>query len=151
MKRTTLCFVFRDDFLLMIEKKRGQGAGKWNVPGGKLVPGETAAEAAIRETFEETGIKPSAVERVGQLEFHFPSGNSWDNSCEVFICREFSGSLVAENEECSAHWVRVSEIPFDRLWDSDRLWLPLVLSGERFHRAYWFDGEDKVIEEKILG
>lgn len=150
MKRTTLCFVFDGDLLLMILKKRGQGAGKWNVPGGKFAPGETAEAAAIRECVEETGIVPSNLEHRGTLEFFFPAGGSWDNTCEVFVSRKFSGSLIAESEECSAHWIPVKEIPLEKMWSSDRVWLPVLLSGRKFHRAYRFDQHDQVIEEKVL-
>lgn len=31
-------------------------AGKWEFPGGKIEPGESPAEAAVRETLEETGL-----------------------------------------------------------------------------------------------
>ena len=47
----TLVFVFRDDEVLLINKKRGLGKGKVNGPGGKVDPGETrnvARENPIR-------------------------------------------------------------------------------------------------------
>ena len=50
----TLVFVFRGDEVLLINKKRGLGKGKVNGPGGKVDPGETALQAAIRE-LEEKG------------------------------------------------------------------------------------------------
>ena len=40
----------------------GLGAGKINAPGGKLEAGETALAAAIRETQEEIGVTPLALE-----------------------------------------------------------------------------------------
>jgi 8-oxo-dGTP diphosphatase len=45
----TLLFIIEGDRILLIEKKRGLGSGKVNAPGGRLEPGETAFEAAIRE------------------------------------------------------------------------------------------------------
>ena len=40
----TIMFVIKDGQILLIEKKRGLGAGKINGPGGKIDPGETALE-----------------------------------------------------------------------------------------------------------
>lgn len=134
----------------MIHKKKGQGAGKMNVPGGKLLPGENEGLAAVRECIEETGLTPLNVELAGKLEFYFPQGNSWDNLCTVFRARGFTGSLIAETEECSSEWIPVDKIPFDQMWDSDRLWAPLLFKGAFFHRIYTFDEHDKVTEEKVL-
>jgi 8-oxo-dGTP diphosphatase len=151
LQRTVLCFVLdrEKNALLMIEKKRGQGAGKMNVPGGKIQPGEEEEAAAIRETTEETGITPRALKPAGRLEFYFPESQSWSNTCAVFTCESFRGKLVAESEECAALWVSLAALPLDRMWSSDRLWLPLLLEGRWFHRAYVFDGEDNVREERI--
>ena len=41
----TLVFVFRDDEVLLINKKRGLGKGKVNGPGGKVDPGETPEQS----------------------------------------------------------------------------------------------------------
>jgi 8-oxo-dGTP diphosphatase len=150
VKRTVLCFVFRGDELLMIHKKRGQGAGKMNVPGGKLQHDETEQAAAERETAEETGVRPHGLRLAGRLEFYFPESDAWDNTCAVFVAEESSGTLVAETDECSALWVKRHLIPLEKMWDSDRLWLPYLLAGQPFHRAYHFDAGDKVIQERDL-
>ncbi|MGZ3658411.1 MAG: 8-oxo-dGTP diphosphatase [Bdellovibrionota bacterium] len=152
IKRTVLVFVFdrARNSLLMIHKKRGQGAGKVNVPGGKIRAGESAENAAIRETQEETGIIPAHLKEAGRLEFSFPENDNWDNTCTVFTVEAFSGEVVAENEECSAHWESLDRIPVDKMWDADRLWLPHLLRGIWFHRAYVFDRDNLVKEEKEL-
>ena len=41
--------------------------GEVSFPGGRLDPGETFVEAALREAHEEVGLQPEAVEVVGQL------------------------------------------------------------------------------------
>jgi 8-oxo-dGTP diphosphatase len=151
VKRTTLIFVFDrpGNKLLMIEKKRGQGAGKWNVPGGKIAASESAAEAAVRECIEETGIEPHSIKEAGLLEFYFPESDSWDNTCSVFTAEQFSGELTPSNDECDAHWVSLDEIPYEKMWDDDRLWVPLLMTGKRFHRVYWFDKNDHMAREEI--
>lgn len=152
VKKTTLCFVFdrESNKLLMIEKKRGQGAGKWNVPGGKIQPGEDSETAAIRETREETGIIPLKVELAGKLEFYFPESDSWCNTCEVYRSEEFTGTLQPENDECSAHWIGLANIPFAKMWNDDKLWIPLLLAGKKFHRVYHFNAKDEMKSEQIL-
>lgn len=152
VKKTTLCFVIdrAQKKLLMILKKRGQGEGKWNTPGGKIQPGESALNAAIRETQEETGITPIQAKEVGLLEFYFPESKSWDNICQVFLAEKFEGEIIPDSEECSAHWVPLDKIPYDKMWDDDRLWVPLLFAGKKFHRIYTFDAHDHMKNEKIM-
>ncbi len=42
--------------VLLIRRGRPPAAGKWHAPGGRLEPGESMREAALREVAEETGI-----------------------------------------------------------------------------------------------
>ena len=55
------CIVVRDDgHLLMVQNHRGF----WSTPGGHLDFGESPAECAARETFEETGVRVTNAEFV---------------------------------------------------------------------------------------
>lgn len=136
-----LCFVHRGDELLLIHKKTGLGAGKINAPGGRIEPGESAEAAAVRETQEETGVTPSGLELRVELSFIFTNGYSLRGS--VFFANEFTGT-PAETAEAAPFWCSRNELPFDRMWEDDREWLPRALEGERLDARFIFDGERMV-------
>jgi len=56
MKQATLCYIFRDDEILLGLKKRGFGNNKYNGFGGKVKPAENIKESAVRELKEEIDI-----------------------------------------------------------------------------------------------
>lgn len=134
----TLLFVQRDDQLLLIHKKRGLGKGKVNGPGGKIEPGETPVECAIRECHEEIGIEVRDPEIVGVHRFQFTDGYSIH--CWVYRGREFRGTPI-ETDEAIPFWAPVDDLPFDEMWEDDRLWLPLLLEGKRFDGRWVFEGD----------
>ncbi|WP_394829578.1 YbaK/EbsC family protein [Pendulispora albinea] len=138
---SALLFVVRGGQVLLIRKKRGLGAGKINAPGGRLEPGETPADAAVRETREEVGVVPSAVRERGELRFQFTDG--YKLQCFVFSADDCEGEPV-ETDEALPIWTRLNAIPYDEMWADDREWLPLMLSGRRFFACSIFDGERMV-------
>ena len=59
MKLATLCYVRSGGKTLMvhrIKKANDMHQGRWNGLGGKLEPGETPEECAVREIREESGL-----------------------------------------------------------------------------------------------
>jgi len=142
----TLVFVFRDDEILLINKKTGLGKGKVNGPGGKVEPGETPEAAAVRECHEELDIRVSKLEYCGEHRFQFLDGYSihvW-----VYRTRDFEG-IPTESREASPLWTRMDQIPFEKMWEDDKYWLPMVIRGERFQARWIFDG-DRIADHEIL-
>jgi len=146
-ERANLCFIVKDGRILLIRKKRGLGAGKINGPGGKLDPGETALDSAIRETQEEIGVTPLEIEERGALHFQFTDGYSLH--CAVFLARDFTGELI-ETAEATPLWFRLDAIPYDEMWADDRHWLPHMLAGQRFQAWFEFDGDHLLTKDVRL-
>lgn len=144
--RATLLFVVRNGRILLIRKKRGLGAGKINGPGGRLEEGELPRECAVREVEEEIGVTPTQVEERGELFFQFVDGYSihvW-----VFRAAGYQGETV-ETDEAVPLWFPLDEIPYGEMWADDRIWLPLMLDGRRFHGRFIFDG-DAMVDHHVV-
>jgi 8-oxo-dGTP diphosphatase len=146
--RATLIFVVEGQRILLIEKKRGLGAGKVNGPGGRIDPGETPLECALREIREELGVSAEGAAEHGVLRFQFKDG--YKLHCHVFRASRCVGTPI-ETDEAVPLWTPVDAIPFARMWADDALWLPLLLAGERFSGRFVFDGDRMVAHEIVRG
>ena len=119
-------------------KKRGIGEGKINGPGGKLDPGETLAECAVRETEEELGVRALGAREVGRLRFQFVDGLGID--CTVFRADAHEGD-AEETDEAVPLWTPIDALPFDEMWADDRVWMPAMFEDRRFDLWATFDGD----------
>lgn len=145
--RATLMFVVKEGEILLIRKKRGIGAGKINGPGGKIEPGETPMQCAVRETWEELGIRVSNPREMGELSFSFLCGSTPEIHGYVFMAEEFEGDPV-ETDEAIPLWMPVEEIPYDEMWADDCYWLPRMLEGRKFKARFMFEGE-KIVSGSV--
>jgi len=143
--RCVITYVEKDGNILFVEKKRGLGTGYFNAPGGHIEEDETAVEAAIRETKEETGLQIQDPEYRGTLYFDFEDGMK--EIGYVFFANGAWGTL-AECEETRPFWIKKDEIPYENMWEDDRLWLPGAMAGRKFHAYFLFDGK-KMTESEV--
>ncbi|MCL6269452.1 8-oxo-dGTP diphosphatase [Sansalvadorimonas sp. 2012CJ34-2] len=142
----TLMFIIKDGKILLIRKKRGLGAGKINGPGGKLDPGETPEQCAVREVQEELLVTPENISYHGISLFQFTDGYSIH--VYIFSATDFKGTPT-ETDEAIPLWFELDRIPYQEMWEDDGIWLPLVLKGQRFHGKYIFDGDSMVDHELV--
>ncbi|HRI71290.1 MAG TPA: NUDIX hydrolase [Polyangium sp.] len=97
-----------DKFLLVHERKHGQ---LWYIPGGRVEPGETIEEGAIRETLEEGGI---AVKLEGLLRVEHSPMPDGSARCRVFfLARPIDDTppkSIPDDESLEARWVHPKEL-----------------------------------------
>ncbi len=153
MKIATLCFLLRDDEICLALKKVRFGAGKYNGFGGKVgdkegFKDETIKEALIREGQEEFNITIKDFEKMGEVSFLFPDHPDWDQIVHVFVCTKWLNE-PKESEEMRPKWFKLTQIPYDKMWDDDKYWLPKVLEGNFTKAEFAFDNAGKVIKYKI--
>jgi len=135
----TLCYVIGNEKLLMLKKSVGLfGGGKWNGLGGKILTGESAEQACVREVYEESGLRVGDIKCHGVLGFWFGKSKEPTITCYVFSTKSFEGQL-REGQEGILRWIDFDEIPYDEMWKDDRYWLPLLLKGKDFTGEFHFN------------
>jgi 8-oxo-dGTP diphosphatase len=89
--------------LLLVRRGHEPGRGLWSLPGGRCEPGETAADAAVREVLEETGLWVEAGPIVGRVERPGPGGVVY--VIDDVACIVVGGRLTPGDDAYDARWV----------------------------------------------
>lgn len=92
----TSCAVIDENGHVLLSKRGDFGV--WNLPGGRVDPGELLHEAAVREVREETGVECEVVRLVG---LYFRAGYSRMDF--LFQAKPVGGELVQSTLETTAN------------------------------------------------
>ncbi len=117
--------------VLLVERGKPPGEGRWTVPGGRLEATETLAQGVAREVREETGMVVEVgalacvVERIGD-DHHFVILD--------YVARAIGGELAAGSDARAAKWVDEGELQQLPLTEG----LQDVLARARRVHAAWF-------------
>ncbi|GAA2151602.1 NUDIX domain-containing protein [Kitasatospora kazusensis] len=115
--------------------------GRWALIGGILDPGEEPADCAVRECFEETGVRvePEELTSVTVSPMtEYPNGDQARYLDLTFRCRLLSGQArVNDDESLEVGWFALEQLPDLDDYTRDRL--ALALSTER-GTAFNFSG-----------
>ena len=139
IKHTTLLFIIKNGKILLAEKKRGFGVGLINGIGGKIEPGETIEQGMIRETQEEIGVTPLEFNHVATINFIFDETNPTKQEItSVFTTNNYRGEII-ETEEMRPSWYHIDQIPYEKMFSADRIWLPEIIKGNKIKAQVVFD------------
>jgi mutator protein MutT len=103
----TISAVIRNGQVLLVRRANPPDAGLWGFPGGKIDHGETIEAAAVRELFEETGVRAEAgpvftavdaMDRGSAEEIHV------HYILIAVLCRWESGEPQAGDDALDAAW-----------------------------------------------
>lgn len=96
--------LIRKTDVLLIQRNRPPSEGLWTLPGGRLEPGETAEQCAIREIKEELGLEVFALRPMLKLRHG-------EFELQTFGTQAFEGEVVADPVEIRAwRWVRAHQV-----------------------------------------
>lgn len=96
----------RDGGILLTRRTINPGRGLWTFPGGFVDFGETVTDAALRETYEETGL---TVELIGLLNVYSYPGAP---VIVVYRARVTGGALTPCAENDALEWMKPAQIPW---------------------------------------
>ena len=104
--------------LLVAQRRRPpELAGLWELPGGKVAPGETEIQALARELREELGVEVDVGERLGD---DVPSGAVLLRAYQVSM----TGGELHPHDHTALRWIRGAELDELPWVPADRAWLP---------------------------
>lgn len=99
----------------VIARLNRAGRVEWCLPKGHLEGAETAAEAAVREIEEETGIRGEVVSSLGTIDYWFSvDGRRVHKVVHHFLLEAVSGELTIENDP-DHEAIDVAWVPLDDL------------------------------------
>jgi 8-oxo-dGTP diphosphatase len=99
----------RDGCVLTVRK---EGTERFMLVGGKLEPGESAREAALRETYEEVGLRVGSARLLG--EFLSEAANEPDHTLHSTVFWvESDAEPVASAEIAEVRWTPLRDHPDD--------------------------------------
>ena len=112
-----------DRALLVAQRRRPSDlAGLWELPGGKVAPGETEVTALARELREELGVEVVVGERIG-----VDVAISDAMVLRAYLVKQTGGVLTALDHR-ALRWVDATDL-LDLPWvPADRAWLPELRS-----------------------
>lgn len=101
--------IFDDAGRLLLVRIRDDGT--WSTPGGAIEPDESPADAAVRETFEETGLRVRPTEIAGayggaDCVVHYPNGDEVQYVIIAVACEIIGGTQNPDGDETTdvAFW-----------------------------------------------
>lgn len=105
--------------LLVAQRDRpAELAGLWELPGGKVAPGESDAEALVRELDEELGVEVSVGARLGA-----DVALSEAVTLRAFLVTQTGGTVSARDHR-ALRWVGAAELETLDWVPADRAWVP---------------------------
>lgn len=110
-KVITKGLVFKQDKILVLKRSKGSSfaEGLWDIPGGKVVLGESLEESLLREIYEETKINIRIEKIISASSSHIVHNNKQYITI-VYLCEYLNGDVKLNNEHNEYKWIRLDEI-----------------------------------------
>lgn len=131
---TVLCMVSDKNGNILVEDRLDASWPGICFPGGHVEPGEAFTDAAIRETYEETGLTIEDPQFCGVKQFQTDSGARY--VVFFFKATRYHGELKS-SDEGEVFWISRTDLPKHRLVD-DFLDMVKVFDTSELNEFYYY-------------
>ncbi|HJW47990.1 MAG TPA: NUDIX domain-containing protein [Candidatus Limnocylindria bacterium] len=141
LKLATLVYALRDEQVLLLRRTTEPNRGLWVAPGGKFDHGESPTECAVREMYEETGLRIQQPVLRGVMTETSPRADyQWLTF--IFVAWDFEGTFTPAPGIGEFRWVPVDEVAKLPIPPADAIFFPrLVEDGSTFHGKFEYDAD----------
>lgn len=114
---TVAVLIIKDNEVLLVKhtEKAGHVTGTYGLPSGRINEKETERKAAVRELFEETGLRTKEDNLIEfpknfyVADLERKGGNKLKFGWRVFLCRDYKGE-IKESEESIPQWIDIKKL-----------------------------------------
>lgn len=108
------CVLIKNEEILLVKRKYPPAEGLWAIPGGVVESNESIYEAAIRELWEETGLRAKPIGVIAIADVVFREENRVKYRYVIidvyFDPSSIEGFLKPSEEVIDANWFKINEV-----------------------------------------
>ncbi|WP_318528399.1 NUDIX hydrolase [Plectonema radiosum] len=147
-KLTTLIYCVENEKVLLAQRKKEPFVGYWIAPGGKIDPGESPYQCAVRELAEETGLNAQNPRLRGIITETSPSPD-WQWMIFIYVVTSFSGTIISDEREGILRWCPLANSVDLHMPEADRIFFPRVLDINQPVYQATFHYDDNLLLNKV--
>ena len=144
---TTLVYCLQNGQVLLMKRHKEPNRGLWVAPGGKIEPGESPYECALRELYEETGLYAHDLRLRGLVTMVSPLPG-WHWMLFIHAATNFAGELITDEREGSLRWWPLADVHQLPIPQADAIFFPGVteLSQPLYYAKYVYDADLNLVQ-----
>lgn len=146
----TLCYVKHNNRVLLMHRNKEPNLNLWIAPGGKLEFDESPQECALRELYEETGLRVSNPQLRGLITEVSPR-DDYQWLIFIFVADLGDGQSCEITSQCSEGklaWVPIDQVQNLPIPKADAIFFSHIIHhpGPLFHAKFVYDSELGIVD-----
>ena len=127
---STLIYCLDKGRVLLMRRSKEPNLGLWVAPGGKVEAGESPYDCAVRELYEETGLRAERIRFRGLITEISPQPN-WQWMLFLYVATDLSGELNGDQREGEFKWWILDEVYRLDMPQSDKVFMHSIIDFTR--------------------